>query len=327
VRVLVAGGGGAVGRRLIPLLIAKGHDVVATTRRDEKREGLRALGAEPVLMDGLDAESVGEALGRAAPEVVVHQMTALAGTSDLKHFDSAFAVTNRLRTQGTDHLLAAAAATGVRRIVAQSYTGWPNARDGGRIKTEDDGLDPHPPSSQVETLQAIRYLEKAVVDAPLEGVVLRYGSFYGPGASDALVELVRKRKLPIVGGGGGIWSWIHIDDVAAATVAAVECGRPDVYNIVDDEPAEVSKWLPYLAKCLDARSPHRVPARLARLAIGEAGVSMMTRIRGSSNTRATHQLGWTPRWASWREGFHQALVEDPIHAPGRRGHSDPLATA
>ncbi len=326
-RVLVAGAGGAVGRRLIPLLIAKGHDVVATTRRDEKCEALRALGAEPVLMNGLDAESVGEALGRAAPEVVIHQMTALAGVSDLKHFDTAFAVTNQLRTQGTDHLLAAAAATGVRRFVAQSYTGWPNARDGGRIKTEDDGLDLHPPSSQVETAQAIRYLETAVANAPLEGVVLRYGSFYGPGASDALVELVRKRKLPIVGGGGGVWSWIHIDDVAAATVAAVERGRPDVYNIVDDEPAEVSEWLPYLAECLDARPPHRVPAWLARLAIGEAGVSMMTCIRGSSNARATHQLGWTPRWASWREGFRQALFEAPIHAPGRGRHSDPLASA
>lgn len=308
-RVFVAGAGGAIGRRLIPQLVAHGHEVFASTRSREKLDELRALGAEALAMDGLDAGSVGETVARAEPEVIVHQMTALAGRNDLKHFDDMFAVTNELRTRGTEHLLAAAEATGVRRFVGQSYTGWPNAREGSRVKTEEEPLDPDPPEAQTKTLAAIRESERAVANAPLEGVMLRYGSFYGPGASEPLVDLVRRRKLPLVGAGSGVWSWIHIDDAAAATVGAVEHGAPGVYNVVDDEPASVSEWLPYLAECVGAKPPRRVPVWLARLAVGDVGVSLMTQVRGSSNAKIKRELGWEPRWTSWRDGFRQALFD------------------
>jgi 2-alkyl-3-oxoalkanoate reductase len=308
-RVLVAGGGGAIGSRLLPQLIAPGHDVVATTRSAGKMAGVRALGAEPVVMDGLDAGSVGEAVARSEPDVIVHQMTALAGIDDLKHFDDTFAVTNQLRTEGTDHLLAAADALGVRRFIAASYTGWPNARKGGPVKTEDDPFDEHPPAAQEKSLAAIRHLERATVEGSPHGIALRYGSFYGPGASDELVEIVRRRKLPLVGEAGGIWSWIHIDDAASATVAVVERGAPGVYNIADDEPAPVSDWLPVLAEIVRAKPPRHVPVWLARLAVGEVGVSMMTQIRGASNAKAKRELAWQPSWSSWREGFRHGLVE------------------
>jgi nucleoside-diphosphate-sugar epimerase len=308
-RVFVAGAGGAIGRRLLPQLIARGHDVVATTRSAEKTAGVRALGAEPVVMDGLDAGSVGEAVARAEPDVIVHQMTALAGIEDLKHFDETFAVTNQLRTKGTDHLLAAADALGVTRFIAASYTGWPNARVGGSVKTEDDPFDEHPPAAQEKSLAAIRYLERATVEGSPHGIAIRYGSFYGPGASDELVEVVRRRKLPLVGEAGGIWSWIHIDDAASATVAAVERGAAGVYNIVDDEPAPVSEWLPALAESVGAKPPRRVPVWLARLAVGEVGVSMMTQIRGSSNEKGKRELAWQPSWSTWRDGFRHGLVD------------------
>jgi nucleoside-diphosphate-sugar epimerase len=290
-------------------LVARGHEVAATTRNADKTADLSALGVEPLVMDGLDAGSVGEAVARAEPDVIVHQMTALAGIQDLKHFDDTFAVTNQLRTKGTAHLLAAADALGVPRFVAASYTGWPNARTGSSVKTEDDPLDQHPPAAQAKTLAAIRYLEKATVEGSPHGIALRYGSFYGPGASDELTDVVRARKLPLVGDAGGIWSWIHIDDAAGATVAALERGAAGIYNIVDDEPAPVSEWLPVLAESLGAKPPRRVPAWLARLAVGEVGVSMMTQIRGSSNAKAKRELGWQPRWSSWREGFSHALTE------------------
>ena len=309
-RVFVAGAAGAIGRRLVAHLAAGGDHVVATTRSPAKLERLRALGAEPVVMDGLNALEVGEAVARAEPDAIVHQMTALAGMNDLRRFDRGFAVTNELRTAGTDHLLCAAEAAGVRRFVAQSYTGWANTRDGGPVKTEDDPLDPHPPKQQSQTLAAIRYLERAVLEAPLEGLVLRYGSFYGPGASEQMLEVVRRRKLPIVGSGGGIWSWIHIDDAAAATVAALERGAPGIYNIVDDEPAPVSEWLPCLADAVGAKPPRHVPVWLGRLAAGEVGVSMMTQIRGSSNAKAKREFGWQPKWSSWRDGFRKGLTEE-----------------
>jgi nucleoside-diphosphate-sugar epimerase len=310
-RVFVAGAAGAIGRRLVPQLVARGHEVFASTTKAEKLADLRALGAEAVVMDGLDAASVGDAVARTEPEAIVHQMTALAGITDLKHFDDTFAVTNELRTTGTDHLLAAAEAVGVRRFVAQSFTGWTNAREGSGLKAEADPLDPHPPKNQTKTLAAIRRLEVSVLNAQLEGIVLRYGSFYGPGASEELVELVRRRKLPIVGGGGGVWSWIHLDDAASATVAALERGRRGRFNIVDDEPAPVSEWLPYLADCLGAKPPRRIAVWLARLAVGEVGVSLMTQIRGSSNAKAKRELGWQPRW-SWRTGFPAGLAELPV---------------
>jgi nucleoside-diphosphate-sugar epimerase len=311
-RVFVAGAGGAIGRSLVPQLVERGHEVTATTRSADKLDDLRVLGAEPLPMDGLDAGSVGEAVARAEPEAIVHQMTSLAGMDDLKHFDDSFAVTNELRTTGTDHLLAAAQALGVRRFVAQSYAGWPNARTGGAVKTEEDPLDPHPPAAQAKSLAAIRYLDRAALDAPLDAVVLRYGSFYGPAASEQIVALMRGRRFPIVGDGAGIWSWIHLDDAAAATVAAVEDGPAGVYNVVDDEPAPVSEWLPYLAECVGAKPPRRLPVWLARLFVGEVGVSLMTQVRGSSNAKAKRYLGWAPRWSSWRKGFRYGLLE-PAH--------------
>ncbi len=314
-RVFVAGASGVVGRRLVPQLVDRGHDVVATARTPEKLETLRALGAEAVVMDGLDAASVGEAVATAEPEAVIHQMSALAGMSDLRRFDEEFALTNELRTRGLDHLLTASEAVGVRRFVAQSYTGWPNERVGGRVKTESDPLDPGPPAQQRRSIEAIGYLEQAVTSAaPIEGVALRYGSLYGPGTSMAneYADLIRARKLPLVGDGAGVWSFTHADDAAAAAVVAAEGGAPGVYNIVDDEPAPVSVWLPYLAECLGARPPRHVPAWIARFAIGEVGVSMMTQIRGASNAKARRELGWEPMWSSWREGFVSGLDDIPV---------------
>jgi nucleoside-diphosphate-sugar epimerase len=309
-RVFLAGATGAIGRSLVPQLVAAGHHVVATTRTESKAELLWKLGAEPAVVDALDAAAVGEAVAKAEPEVVVHQMTALAGSSDLKHFDRTFAVTNQLRTVGTDNLLAAARAAGVHRFVAQSYTGWPNERTGGPVKTEDDPLDPNPPRHQRQSIAAIKYLEKAVLDAPLEGVVLRYGNFYGPGASDEMVTLMRKRAMPIVGDGGGIWSMSHVDDAASATVAALTRGR-GIYNVVDDDPAPVRDVLTTLAEAVGAKPPRHVPVWLARLVAGEVGVSMLTQVRGASNAKAKRELHWAPRWASWRDGF-RALEPDAI---------------
>ena len=315
-RVFVAGAAGAIGRQLLPQLVAQGHQVTAATRSPGKLELLRGLGAEPVVVDGLDALAVGEAVARAEPEAVVHQMTSLAGPQNLRHFDKTFAATNRLRTEGTDHLLAAAAAAGVRRFVAQSYTGWTNIRSGTPVKSEDDPLDPDPPAEQRETLAAISHLEGAVLAAAaMRPVVLRYGSFYGPGASDDLVGLVRKRRVPVIGDGAGIWSFLHIHDAAAATVAALERGGPGVYNGVDDEPASVAVWLPYLARAVGAKPPRRVPVWLGRLAAGEVVVSMMTQVRGSSNAKAKRELGWRPAWPSWRQGFSGGLTESE---PGPR---------
>ncbi|HEX2495250.1 MAG TPA: NAD(P)-dependent oxidoreductase [Gaiellaceae bacterium] len=312
-RVFLAGATGAIGRRLVPHLVDRGHDVTATTTTPDKLELLRNLGAEPVVADGLDAAAVGEAVARVEPDAVIHQMTALAGDPDLRRFDRWFARTNELRTTGTENLLAAARASGARRFVAQSFTGWPNTRAGGPVKSEDDPLDPDPPAAQTESLAAIRFLEQAVLDAPFEGIVLRYGGLYGPGASEGLVELVRARKLPIVGAGSGVWSWIHVDDAAAATVAALERGR-GIYNIVDDEPAPVSDWLPYLAAQVDAKPPMRLPAWLGRLAAGDVAVSLMTRIRGASNAKAKRELGWEPSWSTWRQGFKEGLTDAPATA-------------
>lgn len=316
-RVFVAGAAGAIGRHLLPQLVARGHEVTASTRSPAKTGRLRELGAEPVVVDGLDAMAVGEAVARAEPEVVIHQMTALAGANSLRQFDRTFAVTNRLRTTGTDNLLAAAAAAGARRFIAQSYTGWTNAREGDLVKTEDDPLDPSPPAAQRQSLDAIAYLERVVPAAPsMEGIVLRYGPFYGPGASDELVAMIRRRKLPIVGRGIGIWSFVHIYDAAAATVCALERGAPGLYNIVDDEPVAVADWLPYLARAVGAKPPYRVPVWLGRLAAGEVGVSVMTQIRGSSNAKAKRELGWWPAWPSWRHGFLEGLTAG---APLRAG--------
>jgi nucleoside-diphosphate-sugar epimerase len=250
------------------------------------------------------------------PDAIVHQMTALAGKADLRRFDRWFATTNRLRTKGTDILLAAARDAGVGRVVAQSYTGWTNPGTGGPVKTERDGFETNPPRMQRESMAAIRYLEQVVPAAPLEGIVLRYGNFYGPGASDSLVELIRKRRFPVIGDGAGVWSWIHLDDAATATVAALERGTRGVYNVTDDEPAAVSEWLPYLAQVVGAKPPMRVPKWLAGLMAGAVAVRWMTEGRGSSNEKAKRELGWQPRWGSWREGFREGLevtAPEPRH--------------
>ena len=302
-RVFVAGATGAIGTRLVPQLVERGHEVSGTSRSQEKAHRLRAPGAEPVVLDLLDRETVREAVAAARPEAIVHQASALAGQTDLKHFDRSFAQTNRLRTEGTDALLAAAREAGVGRVVAQSFAGWPYAREGGPVKTEEDRLDPNPVPAMRETLAAIRHLEQAVTAAG--GIALRYGGFYGS-PDDAQLELVRKRRFPIVGDGGGIWSLVHLEDAAAATVLALERGTPGIYNVVDDEPAAVREWLPALAATIGAKPPRRVPRWLARLLAGQAGVVLMTEIRGASNAKATRVLGWSLRYPSWRQWFVDA---------------------
>ncbi|HSC91858.1 MAG TPA: NAD(P)-dependent oxidoreductase [Gaiellaceae bacterium] len=299
-RVFVAGATGAIGTRLVPQLVDRGHEVVGTARSAERAAPLRGLGAEPVVLDLLDPPAVRKAILTARPDAIVHQATALAGMSDFKQFDRSFAATNRLRTDGTDALLAAAREASVRRVVAQSYAGWPYARVGGAVKTEDDPLDPDPVPAMRETLAAIRHLEQAVAD--VGGVALRYGGFYGS-PDDAQLELVRKRRFPIVGDGGGVWSFVHLDDAAAATVLALERGASGVYNVVDDEPAPVREWLPALAEAIGAPPPRHVPGWLARLAAGESGVVLMTESRGASNAKAKRELGWALRYPSWRQGF------------------------
>jgi 2-alkyl-3-oxoalkanoate reductase len=306
-RVLVTGATGAIGRQLVPQLVSAGHQVTGTTRSIGKLDQLRALGADPVVLDGLDAAAVGQVVARAEPEVVVHEMTAIPARISPRKFEKTFAPTNRLRTTGLDNLLAAATAQGVRRLIAQSYAGWPNSRTGGPVKTEADPLDPDPPAAQRSTLDAIRHLEEAVTSARLEGLALRYGSLYGPGSSEQFVRMLRRRQVPVIGDGGGVWSFLHVTDAAAATVAAVAGGAPGIYNVVDDEPAAVSEWLPVMARGAAAPAPLHVPAWLGRIAGGEAGLSMMTRIRGCSNAKAKEVLGWQPIWPSWREGFAAGL--------------------
>jgi len=315
-KIFLAGATGAVGQALVPLLISHGHSVAGTTRTPAKADALRALGAEPVVVDGLDRDGVRAAVASAAPDAIVHQMTALSGLSDLRRFERAFATTNRLRTEGTDHLLEAAREAGVERVVAQSYAGWPYARTGGPVKTEDDPLDPDPPARVRSTLEAIRHLESAVRGAG--GIALRYGGFYGPGTGFApggdQWEMVRARKFPLVGDGGGVWSFIQIEDAAAATLAALERGAPGaVYNVCDDEPAAVRDWLPAIAEAIGAPPPRHVPRWIGRL-LGRHVVALMCEVRGASNERARRELGWEPRWTTWREGIPALAGRVPEHA-------------
>ena len=310
-RIFVAGGTGVVGRRLVPQLLARGHHVTATTTNRGKLGLLKQLGADALVMDGLDATSVGEAVARARPDAVVHQMTAIAGQPDMKHMDRWFATTNRLRTEGTDHLLAAAEAAGVSNIVAQSYAGWNGIRTGGWVKTEDDPLDLHAGTAAHPVMEAVRRLEETVVQAG--GAALRYGWLYGPGATDSIVELVRKRQFPLVGDGGGYCSWVHLDDAAGAAALAVERQARGVFNIVDDEPAPARAWLPYLARCVGAKPPVRVPKWLARLLAGDVVANLMTEGRGFSNAKARRELGWALRYPSWRRGFREGLGLGAAH--------------
>jgi nucleoside-diphosphate-sugar epimerase len=302
-RILVAGATGKVGARLVTQLVERGHEVIGTSRSPASADRLRALGTKPVVLDVLDPDATREVVTSAEPDVIVHEATALAGRTDFRHFDESFAETNRLRTEGTDSLLAAAHEASVPRVVAQSYAGWPYAREGGPVKSEDDPLDSTPVPEMRESLDAIAYLERAMLDAG--GVVLRYGGLYGA-PDDPQVELIRKRRFPIVGDGGGVWSFVHLDDAAAATVLAVEEADAGIYNVVDSDPAPVREWLPALAAAIGAKPPYRVPRWLARLVAGEVGVVLMTEIRGASNVKAQRDLGWTLRHPSWREGFETA---------------------
>jgi nucleoside-diphosphate-sugar epimerase len=313
-KVFVAGASGAIGKRLIPLLVGRGYAVVAMTHTPHNAGLLRARGAEPVVADGLDRDAVMQALMRAEPDVVIHEMTALARVTSLRRFDDEFALTNRLRTEGTDHLLEGARAAGARRFVAQSFGNWNYERRGSSPKRETDPLDPDPPARQRRSLAAIRHLEHAVLgDERLEGVVLRYGNLYGPGTDfavdGAVAALLRKRRWPIIGDGAGVWSFVHVDDAAAATVAAVEHAEPGIYNVVDDEPAPVATWLPELARALGAKPPRHVPVWLGRLATGAVGVSMTTAIRGASNAKVRRELDWEPWYATWRAGFRDGLTD------------------
>jgi nucleoside-diphosphate-sugar epimerase len=312
-RIFVAGATGALGRQLVPMLVANGHEVTGMTSKRENQDLVRSLGAKPVVADALDPDQAAQAVAQAEPDVIAHQLTALSGKIDLRHFEKTFAPTNRLRTDGTDHLLAAGRALGVKRFVAQSFAGWPFARTGGPIKSEDDPLDIDPPDGIRSTLEAIRYLERSVMDAAwTEGIVLRYGGFYGPGTSLGLpdgeqLEMIRKRKLPIVGNGEGIWSLIHIEDAASATVAAIEHGKRGIYHVVDDEPAPTKVFLPAAAEVLGARKPMRVPRWVGRLLAGEPAVVMMTEVRGASNAKAKRELGWKLHYPTWRQGLVKGL--------------------
>jgi nucleoside-diphosphate-sugar epimerase len=311
-RVFVAGATGAIGRQLVPRLVSAGHDVYGMTRSESKRASLRDLGAVPVVADALARDQVADAVGNARPDVIVHQLTAIPSALDMRHFDSDFAPTNRLRTEGTDNLLAAGQSVGVQRFVAQSVAAYgAYARVGGPVKGEEDPLESTPAREMRQTLAAARHLEDAVLGAEwTEGIVLRYGAFYGPGTSMASdgeqAEMVRRRKFPLVGDGAGVWSFIHVADAAQATVAAVEHGRRGVYNVVDDDPAPVAEWLPALAQELGAKRPMHVPRLVGRLFAGEAGAMMMTEIRGASNAKAKRELEWRPAHPSWRNGFQAA---------------------
>jgi nucleoside-diphosphate-sugar epimerase len=311
-RVFVAGGTGALGSQLIPLLVEAGYSVAALSRSAETAAVAEAMGAEPVSADALDRTALLQAVRTSRPDVVVHQLTALAEAGSFRKLDEEFEQTNRFRTTVTDTLLAAAREVDAHRFIAQSYCGWPFAREGGRVKTEEDPLDENPPRSFRKTLAAIQYLEDTVTKTrDTEGLVLRYGQFYGPRTGIAMdgpiVAMIRKRRLPIVGGGGGVWSFIHIRDAASATVAAVTMGSPGIYNIVDDEPSPVATWLPALAEAVGAPPPRHVPAWVGRIALGAGGLAVMTENRGGSNAKAKRELGWRPRYATWRHGFSEGL--------------------
>ena len=305
-RVLVIGATGAIGTRLVPQLVAAGHDVIGTSRTAEKAERLRSHGAQGVVLDVLDAQAVRNAVGAVRPDAIVYQATALADLSDFANFERSFEGTNRLRTEGADNMLAAARDAGVRRIVAQSYAPHRYPREGGAVRSEDDPLDPHPPASMRETWAALAYLDQAVVGA--DGIALRYGTFYGD-PTDPVAAAVRAGQLPIVGDGGGVWSFVHLEDAAAATVLALEHDGRAIYNIVDDEPATTAVWLTELAKILGAAPPQRAPVEQARAYAGEAMVVMFTEARGASNAKAKRELGWTLRYPSWRQGFATAYAE------------------
>lgn len=315
-KIFLAGATGAIGKQLVPMLVERGHEVTGMTHAAAKQGLIREMGARPAVADGLNPEAVAQAVAEAEPEVVIHELTAIDPGKLVRSIDKMFVVTNRLRTQGTDHLLAAARAVGAKRFIGQSFAGWPFERTGGLVKTEEDPLQNSPPKTVSESLGAIKYLERTVTGAAgIEGLALRYGGFYGPGTSLGInpdgeqVEMIRKRRFPIIGDGGGIWSLVHIEDAASATAAAVERGAPGVYNVVDDEPAPVGTILTELAKVLGVKPPRRIPRWLGRLIAGEGNTIMMTEVRGAANDKAKRELGWELRYPSWRLGFREGLEQ------------------
>ena len=335
-RILVAGASGAIGRSLVPLLVRAGHDVTGMVQRPRSIEVVHALGAEARTADALDAAAVRECVRAAKPQVVIHQLTAIPANLDMRRFDRDFALTNLLRTEGTRHLLAAAVEAGATHFIAQSFAGWTygrtiNGNGNGKaraintprtakLKTEEDPLDPDPPKRLRGTLDALKTLERQVLgESRLTGTVLRYGGFYGPHTSiakdGATVQAVRRRKVPLVGEGAGVWSFVHVDDAASATAMIVESGRGGIYNVVDDEPAPVSEWLSYLAHCAHAQPPRQVPAWMARILVGEHVVALMNDIRGVSNAKIKRELGWKPRWPTWREGFNEVCKSPSLPVP------------
>jgi len=306
-RVMVVGASGAIGTRLLPQLTDRGHEVIGTFSSPGRAERVRALGAQPVALDLLDPGAAARAVLETEPEVIIHQATALASMRFSRSLDRSFAPTNRLRTEGTDALLAAARQAGVRQFIAQSFAPYRYIREGGMVKTEDDPLDPRPPAMMRETTAAMNHLDQAVTEAG--GIALRYGGFYG--APDMMTKAIRKRQYPMVGEGSGVMPFIHLDDAASATVLALDHQGPAIYNIVDDEPAPMYEWLPALADALGAKPPRRVPSWLAGLIAGQGMVTMAAESRGASNAKAKKELGWTLRYPSWREGFTAAYQVTP----------------
>lgn len=308
-KIFIAGATGAIGSRIVPLFVQAGHDVVGTSRSAARARTVDAAGGRGIVLDGRDLTAVRDAVHDARPDVVIHQLTSLSTGLDYKHWDRGFAETNDLRTRTTDALISAAGEVGTERIIVQSYTGWTNEHAGSLVKTEEDPLEPNPSPASRRTLAAVAHAEQAAVAAG--GIALRYGTFYGPGQAighgGQVVESIRKRRLPIVGDGAGVWSFLHVDDAATATLAATTRGERGIYNIVDDEPAAVSEWLPALAQAVGAKPPLRVPSWVARALIGEFGVAQMTTARGSSNRKAKTQLSWQPQYATWRDGFRTGL--------------------
>lgn len=328
-KVLVAGATGAIGRPLVVELVGRGHEVFGMTRSESKREQIESLGAKAVVADALDPEAVARAVAESRPEVIVHELTAIDSGTDFRRIDEGFLLTNQLRTEGTDHLLSAAKAAGVRRFVAQSFAPLIYERSGSMVKTEGDPVDSHPPQAALRTSESLRYLERAVTEAAgLEGIVLRYGGFYGAGTSMAvspdgeMTEAVRGRKLPVVGRGGAVWSFIHVEDAAEATAIAAESGEPGIYNIVDDHPAPVKEWVPRYAEAIGAKPPRHFPKWLGRIFAGEMGVTMMTELRGSSNEKAKRELGWRPQHAAlWETLAGEAAESKAKTGVGAHRHS------